>query len=103
MNQVIKAYVARAKGITKLQNADEWTVGMASSLKNKVKLAEIANSKFNIMAVPQTLHKLIQEGCIIILAPGPKPPMDESMFKNISAALSSYISISQVNSDPKKR
>jgi hypothetical protein len=101
-NQVIKAYVARAEGITTLQNADECAVGVASSHKNKVKLAEIANSKFNIKAVPQTLHKLIREGRIIILAPGPRPPMDESMFKNISAALSSHIAISQVNGDLKK-
>ncbi len=93
--------VTRAEGITKLQNAYEWAVGEASSHKNKVKFADIARSKFDVTVVPQTLRKLIREGCTRILATGPKPSMDESVFKNISAALNSYIAISQVNGDPK--
>ena len=67
-----------------------------------VRLADIASSKFDVTVVPQTLRKLIREGRNRILAPGPKPSMDESVFKNISAALSSYIAISQVNGDPEK-
>ncbi len=98
---MIKADVARAEGITRLQN-EEWAVGEASNYKNKVELAEIASSRFNVTVVPLTLCKLNREGRTRILVPGPKPSKDESMFKKISAVLSSHIAISQVNGDPEK-
>jgi hypothetical protein len=45
-----KADVARAEGISRLQN-EEWAVGEASNYKNKVELAEIASSRFNVTVV----------------------------------------------------
>ena len=72
-NQVKAADIERNSNITLLQKAYKWAVSEAGQYKNKVKLAEVASSKFNVTIVPQTLQKLLREGRDQILPLGPKP------------------------------
>jgi hypothetical protein len=102
-NQVKAADIERDSNITLLQKAYKWAVSEAGHYKNKVKLAQVASSKFNVTVVPQTLRKLLREGRDQILPPGPKPVMNDEEFKMIGAALCSFIAIGQINGEPEKK
>ncbi len=54
-NQVKAADIERNSSITLLQKAYKWAVSEAGQYKNKVKLAKVASSKFNVTVIPQTL------------------------------------------------
>jgi len=102
-NQVKAADIQRNEAITSLQAAYKWAVSEKDNYSNKVKLASVASSKFNVTVVPQTLRKLLREGRDQIMPPGPKPVMDDEEFKAISAAFCSFIAISQVNGNAEKK
>ncbi len=102
-NQVKAADIQRNKAISALQAAYKWAVSEKENYSNKVELASVASSKFNVTVVPQTLRKLLREGRDQILPPGPKPVMEDEEFKAISAAFCSFIAIAQVNGDAEKK
>jgi len=102
-NQVKAADIQRNEAISALQAAYKWAVSEKENYSNKVELASVASSKFNVTVVPQTLRKLLREGRDQILPPGPKPVMVDEEFKAISAAFCSFIAIAQVNGDAEKK
>jgi hypothetical protein len=102
-NQVKAADIQCNEAITSLQAAYKWTVSEKENYSNKVELASVALSKFNVTVVPQTLRKLLREGRDQIMPPGPKPVMDDEDFKAISGAFCSFIAIAQVNGNAEKK
>jgi hypothetical protein len=55
--------VERNEGINQLLKAYAWAYSKKENYANKVELATVASEKVNVTVMPQTLRKLIREGC----------------------------------------
>jgi hypothetical protein len=78
----MKADNERNEKLAQFQKAYAWAVSQKENYENKV-----ASCRFNVITVPQTLHKLIQEECSQILLSGPKHKMPKADMDTISSAL----------------
>ncbi len=88
---MVKADIECNEQLAKLQKACEWAVSKKDEYENKVKLANEASDKFNVHVVPQTLRKLIHEGCSQIMMSGPKCVMPKDDMDAVSSALNTWV------------